>query len=200
MFSSPITTPSVTYRRQTPYSPTSRTPKCSIGQVGNITHLHVPSDSPIIIRSRQSWFIYFLYWYIERKFHYQYHIFKNEHHLFEIMNTTTFTTQNTTDWLYTPSYGFVNLVGNLVDIDVTSTKEVMKATIPLLGTQMTASLVDYPFPDAYPFTSYSYFIIHMAEMYDCEIAIELVRYILWILDDESAQDQALDFKMSQVKH
>ena len=91
-----------------------------------------------------------------------------------------------------------NRAGYLVDVTTDGMRKAMNASVSSLGTRLTASLVDYPSPDAYPIVGYSYFIVRMHEMPDCELAVELVRYIHWLSTNTYADAEASEMKMTQV--
>ncbi len=61
--------------------------------------------------------------------------------------------------------------------------------------RMTGSLSDAAAINAYPIAGYTYFIIHMDTMTDCNSAMELYRYIQWFLYDDYSRASCIDANM-----
>lgn len=65
----------------------------------------------------------------------------------------------------------------------------------ILSSNRSYDIVNSPGKFAYPFASFTYFIIKMSTMEDCDAAVELVRYIKWFYTSEHAQGEAVRLNM-----
>ena len=45
-------------------------------------------------------------------------------------------------------------------------------------------------------SGYSYFIVNKKEFVDCDLAVELVRYMEWIGEDQFARGETYDFMVN----
>ena len=54
---------------------------------------------------------------------------------------------------------------------------------------MTANLVDYTEDNEYPVLGYSYFIVRMHTFTACDVSVELVRYMEWIMESGFARQE-----------
>ncbi|CAL1541964.1 unnamed protein product, partial [Lymnaea stagnalis] len=55
---------------------------------------------------------------------------------------------------------------------------------------LTPDLVNAQLPNAYPLSSYTYFAFYKTQTRDCTLAMELVRYIQWLITDPAAKNDA----------
>ena len=92
----------------------------------------------------------------------------------------------------------VNHFGHVVTGDVTSVQAAMDDTDSLQGIGLTGSLTTYTSPNAYPIAGYTYFIIRLTTMHDCAAALELVRYIKWLLNEQAPRDVCVEHYMAPI--
>ena len=85
-----------------------------------------------------------------------------------------------------------------LDVSIDSYYAAMQRSVPHFDSRFNADLSDYVIEGEYPFIGYSYFIVDMFEVDNCDLAVELVRYIEWIGEDEFARDEVTDFKVAPV--
>ena len=93
---------------------------------------------------------------------------------------------------------FINKFGHVVAGDVTSVQAAMDDTDPAEGIGLAGSLANYTSPDAYPIAGYTYFIIRLTNMSNCAAALELVRYIDWLLTDGAPSKICIEHYMSPI--
>lgn len=82
-----------------------------------------------------------------------------------------------------------NSAGNLIN----ATPQTLQNAI--LSRNGSYDIVNTPGKFAYPFASFTYFIIKMSTMEDCDAAMELVRYIKWCYTSERAKEEAAKLNM-----
>ncbi|XP_052806258.1 atrial natriuretic peptide receptor 2-like [Mya arenaria] len=82
-----------------------------------------------------------------------------------------------------------NSQGNIVNA---SYQSVQRAIVSSYGSY---NLINLQEPFVYPLSTYSFFIIRMSTMEDCDSAIELIRYIVWFTSSEKAAYDAEQFSM-----
>ena len=92
----------------------------------------------------------------------------------------------------------VNHFGHVVAGDVTSVQAAMDDTDSLQGIGLTGSLTTYTSPNAYPIAGYTYFIIRLTTMHDCAAALELLRYIKWLLNEQISHDVCVEHNMAPI--
>ena len=56
-----------------------------------------------------------------------------------------------------------------------------------MSSRLTSSLIDCEGMETYPISGYSYFIVRMTQADNCSVAVELARYIEWLLTSEQAE-------------
>ena len=88
--------------------------------------------------------------------------------------------------------------GLSLDIVMDDYIDIMERTQDLFDSHFTVELSQYVLQDQYPFVGYSYFIMNKHYSGDCDLAIELVRYMEWIGEDEFARAEIRDFKVEPV--
>ena len=101
-----------------------------------------------------------------------------------------------TNWSFA---SIVNKHGNIAPVDSAVMRDVMHERMDDMH-NLTVSLVDSDNENAYPLLGYSYLLIRHTTMTDCATAVELYRYIEWLLHDEFARDTAAELGMAQVTH
>ena len=99
-----------------------------------------------------------------------------------------------TNWSFA---SIVNKHGNVTSVRSDVIQAVMREKLPDMLVNLTASLVDSNHSDAYPILGYSYMLIRQT-MADCDTAVELYRYIDWLLQDGFAGEIASELGMAQV--
>ena len=72
-----------------------------------------------------------------------------------------------------------NRAGRVVTPSTSSVQSSMDEFVSSFDSRLTASLANPSSPDAYPIAGYTYMIVKLTTMDDCESAKELVRYIEW---------------------
>ena len=77
-------------------------------------------------------------------------------------------------------------------------RKAMDRSAQHLDEQLTADLSVFAESGEYPIIGYSYFMIHMNFMPNCDQAIELTRYIEWTYMDTYASELIVDYRMSSV--
>ena len=92
----------------------------------------------------------------------------------------------------------INKAGSIVKATTHSIQVAMDFYKDKLSERLTTSLVDCPHKDAYPFASYTYLIVQKHLMKDCTVAVELYRYIMWILSNKQAEQEANHFYMASI--
>lgn len=91
----------------------------------------------------------------------------------------------------------VNRHGNVVDATTASVQSAMNSGS--LNERLTGIFVDSDHPDAYPMAGYVYFIIHKSVMVNyCQSSVELVRYIMWFLNNREAFNEAESRNMASI--
>ena len=91
-----------------------------------------------------------------------------------------------------------NKYGNITSPFDNPIDEVMRESLDILSSGRTTFLVDSDVPDSYPMLGYSYIIIRHTTMHDCYAAVELYRYIEWLMYDAFAEEMAQELGMSQI--
>lgn len=87
----------------------------------------------------------------------------------------------------------------MLDVSIDDYYHAMENSFDHFNARFNADLAYYVKEGEYPFIGYSYFIVDMyEEESDCDLAVELVRYIEWIGEDEFARDEVTDFKVAPV--
>lgn len=61
--------------------------------------------------------------------------------------------------------------------------------------ELTAIIVDADGKDSYPISGYTYIIVSMTGLNDCDKAVELVRYFDWFFSTEQADAECVSFNM-----
>jgi len=97
-----------------------------------------------------------------------------------------------------PYASLLNKAGWIVDGSTTTVQASMEMGYSTLTYQLTGSLVDLEGNDTYPLAGYSYMIIHVSNMSDCTSAIELARFIRWIIFSHQASIEAENVMMIPV--
>ena len=93
-----------------------------------------------------------------------------------------------------------NNAGNIVDVNVKEIYKVIEETESALKPGVTGSLVDSPQPWAYPILGYTYLIVRKENLSNCDIAVELYRYVEWFLTDDFATEVAEELGMATITH
>ena len=88
-----------------------------------------------------------------------------------------------------------NNVGQFVAPTTSTVQSAMVATQSRFQSKMTASLSNPSGNTSYPMAGYTYFIIRMTKMTNCETAKELVRYTTWFFTNQVAKDYCLKANM-----
>ena len=99
------------------------------------------------------------------------------------------------NWTYAK---LVNIAGNVVDVDPEVTGKVIVDRVGELSQQLTGSLVDSERPDAYPLLGYSYLIVRMTQMSNCDSATELLWFVEWLFEDKFARELAHEMLMAYI--
>lgn len=73
-----------------------------------------------------------------------------------------------------------NSQGNIVNASIQSVQDAIKSA------EENVSIVNSNGSFAYPLATFTYFIVYMTSMTDCDAAVELVRYIVWLSTSEQA--------------
>ena len=92
----------------------------------------------------------------------------------------------------------VNRFGNVVEADVASVQAAMEETDSVRSIGLVGSLANYTSPEAYPIAGYTYFIIQLTTMEDCDTALELARYIYWMMTEPEAHRMCSERYMTPV--
>ena len=92
----------------------------------------------------------------------------------------------------------INQKGQVASITESSIRDVMDQKGTSFTDQLTCSLVDSNLPQAYPILGYSYFLIRLDNMTDCKVAVELYRYLEWILYDSYAAQICRESNFAQL--
>ena len=92
----------------------------------------------------------------------------------------------------------VNRFGTVVEGDVASVQAAMEDTDSIRSIGLVGSLANYTSPEAYPIAGYTYFIIRLTTMEDCDTALELARYIYWMMTEPEAQRHCSEHFMTPV--
>ncbi|KAL3860177.1 hypothetical protein ACJMK2_010335 [Sinanodonta woodiana] len=85
----------------------------------------------------------------------------------------------------------VNPAGHAVSASVQTVQNAMEDFKSHLSGRMTARLANAPGEYSYPLSSYTYFIVKMHTMQNCDTALELVRYIEWIFTNEAMREESI---------
>lgn len=94
--------------------------------------------------------------------------------------------------------GVINSFGSVVAGDVKSVQAAMDNTDKEDDIGLIGSLATYTSPEAYPIAGYTYFIIRLKNMTNCDAALELVRYINWLLTDDAAHRVCTEHYMAPI--
>lgn len=84
----------------------------------------------------------------------------------------------------------INKRGLEVEASALAVQEAMDERLANLSDRFTGLLNNGDGPKSYPIAGYSYFIVNINQTIDCRVAIELVRYILWLTTDPQASSEA----------
>lgn len=83
-----------------------------------------------------------------------------------------------------------NSAGNLVDASVLTVQNAISSSNGSFD-----MIMNMPGEFVYPLASFTYFIVYLTEMTDCDSAVELVRYVEWFYVSQIAQKDAIDLDM-----
>ncbi|KAK3610400.1 hypothetical protein CHS0354_008688 [Potamilus streckersoni] len=92
----------------------------------------------------------------------------------------------------------VNPAGNLVSASVQNVQNAMEDFRSQMSGRMTIRLVNAPGEYSYPLSAYTYFIVRINTMQNCDTAVELVRYIEWILTNEAMREESIQKDMVPI--
>ena len=88
--------------------------------------------------------------------------------------------------------------GEPLDIEIDDYYKAMDRSLYEFDDRFNVDLAYYVEEGEYPFIGYSYFIVDKHEEDNCDLAMEMVRYIEWIGNDDFARDEVTDFKVAPV--
>ena len=88
--------------------------------------------------------------------------------------------------------------GEPLDIEIDDYYKAMDRSLYEFDDRFNVDLAYYVEEGEYPFIGYSYFIVDKYEEDNCDLAMEMVRYIEWIGNDDFARDEVTDFKVAPV--
>jgi len=86
-----------------------------------------------------------------------------------------------------PYASIVNRRGRVTDGHKRFVQTAMDERAHSMSSRLTSSLIDCEGVDTYPMSGYSYFIVRMKQAGNCSVAVELARYIEWLLSSEQAE-------------
>ena len=85
-----------------------------------------------------------------------------------------------------------NEAGNFVRPTVKSVQSAMEDKVNDIDTHFNVQLVNAVGENSYPIAGYTYMIVRLTAMTDCNAAAELYRYIEWFMNDETAKSGVED--------
>ena len=97
-----------------------------------------------------------------------------------------------------PYAAVVNQQGNITTANNRAIQAAMNERSQNMSSRLTSTLVDCQGEETYPIAGYSYFIVHMTQVGNCSIAIELARYIEWCLTSPQANAEVENYLMVPV--
>ncbi len=92
----------------------------------------------------------------------------------------------------------INKSGHPGLLDSDTIQAIMNENKDKFDFRFTADISDTSLPYGYPIVGYSYFIINMERMNNCEKAVELYRYIEWFLYDSYAAEVCYELSMAPL--
>ncbi|XP_064617056.1 retinal guanylyl cyclase 2-like [Liolophura sinensis] len=81
----------------------------------------------------------------------------------------------------------VNRNGEVVEADMESVHNAIESSTESMTSRLTASLSDSGSSGSYPILGYTYFIVRMFNNSKCDVAKELVRFVMWFLSSPVAE-------------
>jgi phosphate transport system substrate-binding protein len=90
----------------------------------------------------------------------------------------------------------VDKAGNIVTANSDSLTSAMNDYKDSFSDQLTAKIVDGPGNDSWPIAGYTYIILHMNNMADCNRAQKIIEFLHWSLTDKDAAKKAADLGYS----